>query len=166
MPAYYKLHMGHGIPCPRFSRFIWGTKFRARVIQGVNGARNSMPALYIMHMGHGNACPRFAWYIWGTEFRAHDFIWSIWARKSLPVTQIRRWGHRNPCPSRLVYVSGHGHPVPGALTVCARGASNAGLSLVGTVCIVQNFTHPVVFTINNVYSVQQILFSNYSRRVI
>ena len=66
VPAFY---MVHGIPCPRFARFIWGTDIHARVLHTPHGARNSVPNFYMVHMRHGIPCPPYTICIWGTEFR-------------------------------------------------------------------------------------------------
>ena len=111
MPAFFTVHMGHGIPFPRFARFIWGTKFRARLIQDVKGARNLVIAISIArmgheypclrisniiwdtnHMGYGISCPRYTWCKWGTEFGARDLHGTYRARISVFAFTNSRWG--------------------------------------------------------------------------
>ena len=119
------------IPCPNRPIKIVVTGIRAPCVPCKTRAGNSVPHMHHVKVGHG--IPRTMWSMKyaGMDIRAPYEPCKTWAWN--PVHHVKR---------------GHGYPVPiRTATVCAPGAPNAGLPLVGTVCIVQNSTHPPYFLV-------------------
>ena len=95
VPAYYKLHMGHGIPCPPYTFCIWGTEFCAHVLHGSYGAINSVPAFRTVHLGHEVSCPLNTRCERGTEIGDRNKHSTYGPRISVPANIEHHMGHES-----------------------------------------------------------------------